>query len=76
MTEKEKMLKGYLYNANYDEELINERKKAKDLCFEYNNLRPSDTAGQKTIISKLLGKIKGEFYIKCTPCQRQFKKRL
>lgn len=63
MTEKEKMLKGYLYNANYDKELIKEREKAKDLCYDYNNLKPSDIVNQKSIISKLLGKIKEEFYI-------------
>lgn len=33
MTEKEKMLKGELYNANYDKELIKERQNIKDLCF-------------------------------------------
>ena len=43
MTEKEKMLAGELYNANYDEELINERNIAKEKCFEYNNIKPSDT---------------------------------
>lgn len=43
MTEKEKMQKQMLYNANYDEALIRERTRAKDLCFEFNHLRPSDT---------------------------------
>ena len=33
MTEKEKMLNQKMYNANYDKELIEERKKAKELCF-------------------------------------------
>ena len=32
MTEKEKMLAGMIYDANYDKELIEERKIAKDLC--------------------------------------------
>lgn len=40
MTEKEKMLKQMLYDANYDEDLIRERKTAKDLCYDYNQLRP------------------------------------
>ena len=31
MSEKEKMLLGEIYDANYDEELMNERIKAKDL---------------------------------------------
>ena len=46
MTEKEKMQKHMLYDANYDEALAEERAKAKDLCYEYNLLRPSDGEGQ------------------------------
>ena len=38
MTEKEKMLLGEIYNANYDETLIQERTVTQDLCYEYNNL--------------------------------------
>ena len=38
MSEKEKMLAGELYDANYDKELINDRYKAKDMCHEYKNL--------------------------------------
>ena len=41
-TEREKMLAGEIYDANYDEELLSERLKAKDICFEYNNLKPSE----------------------------------
>lgn len=47
MTEKEKMLAGKLYDANYDTALLSERARAKDLCFEYNNLRPSDEQGSR-----------------------------
>ena len=32
MTEKEKMLKQMLYDANYDKSLLEERARAKDLC--------------------------------------------
>ena len=42
MSEKNKMLAGELYDANFDKELIEDRCKAKDVCFEYNNLKPSD----------------------------------
>ena len=42
LTEKEKMQKGLLYNANYDEEILQERIICKDLCYELNNIRPSD----------------------------------
>ena len=43
MTEKEKCQLGLLYDANYDEELLRERAECKDLCYEYNQLRPSQT---------------------------------
>lgn len=63
MTEKEKMLAGQIYNANYDVDLLRERKAAKDLCYKYNSLRPSDEAGQREIIKRLFGKTKGAFEI-------------
>ena len=63
MTEKEKMLLGKIYNANYDKELLEERKIAQDLCFEYNNLRPSDSEKRKELIKKIVGKAKENFLI-------------
>lgn len=58
MTEKEKMQNQMLYDANNDKELIQERVKAKDLYYEYNSLRPSDTSRQKETMLKLLGTTK------------------
>lgn len=63
MTEKEKMKNKMLYNANYDEEWIKERIIAKDLCYEYNQLKPSDLENQRKIIKKLFGKTKENFSI-------------
>ena len=63
MTEKEKMLKHLLYDANYDKELLNERTRAKDLCYDYNHLRPSDMASQKALMKELLGSTKDSFCI-------------
>lgn len=63
MTEKEKMLLGEIYNANYDKELIQEREKAQDLCYEYNNLKPSNVEARKELIKKILGKTKQNFLI-------------
>ncbi len=63
MTEKEKMLSQKLYDANYDAELIQERLIAKDLCHEYNQLRPSESKKQQSILRKLLGKTRGAFQI-------------
>ena len=63
MTEKDKMLAGELYDANYDKELTKERLKAKDMCYEYNNTKPSNTDERTMIMSKILGKHKNIFYI-------------
>lgn len=55
MTEKEKMLAGMMYDANYDKALIEERKAAKDLCYRFNLLMPSDDDGQQELLRELLG---------------------
>ena len=63
MTEKEKMLNHMLYDANYDQDLKAERAKAKDLCYEYNQLHPSDQAGHQRVMKQLLGKTRENFTI-------------
>ena len=63
MTEKEKMLNCEIYNPNYDEELIKERTIAQDLCFEYNNIRPSEIEKRKELIKKIIGKCTDNFLI-------------
>ena len=63
MTEKEKRVLGQIYNPNYDEELINEMLKAKDLCYEYNNIKPSEIEKRNEIITKILGKVGKDFRI-------------
>ena len=63
MTEKEKMLNQMLYDANYDTNLCNERLAAKELCYEFNQLRPSEIGRQQEVMKKLLGKTKDSFYI-------------
>lgn len=63
MTEKEKRDLGQIYNPNYDEELINEMLKAKDLCYEYNNIKPSEIEKRNEIITKILGKVGKDFRI-------------
>lgn len=42
MTEREKMMKGLLYDANFDPELLRQRTECKELCYDYNHTRPSD----------------------------------
>ncbi len=64
MTEKEKMLAGMIYDANYNEELSQDRNKVKDLCFEYNySLKPSEISKQRNLIQKIIGKTKENFTI-------------
>lgn len=57
MTEKEKMLAGYVYNANYDPEIVAEITAANDLCHELNQLKPSARAEQQEILQRLLGQM-------------------
>lgn len=56
MTEREKMQQGLLYDANYDEEILAERERCKDLCFSFNQLRPSQTAEQEALIRQLFAR--------------------
>ena len=42
MNEEEKMNQREWYDANYDPLLVKKREKAMDLCYEYNQLKPSD----------------------------------
>lgn len=63
MTEKEKMLAGLIYDANYDSELIAERLDCKELCRDYNDLRPKEVDARAALLRKLLGKVKGELLI-------------
>lgn len=59
MTEWEKAQKGYLYDANYDKEIVEARTRCADLCYEFNQCKPSDTAKQQEILEQILGEIKG-----------------
>ena len=63
MTEKEKMQRQMLYDANYDTQLLAERRAAKDMCYDFNLIRPSDTRRQTNLMKKLLGSTKGDFTI-------------
>lgn len=63
MTEKEKMLNGMIYDANYDPRLIAERPDCKELCRDYNNLRPKDMQSRNELLHKILGHIDGDILI-------------
>ena len=62
-TEKDKMLRGELYDANYDPQLREERMRSKKLCRAYNDLQPDDIDGRKALLTELLGATGKEFYI-------------
>ncbi len=57
MTEKEKAAAGFLYNANYDEEIIREIEQCNDLCHEFNQIKPSDRKAQTVILEKIFAKM-------------------
>lgn len=63
MTEKKKAKQGLLYDANSNEELIRERMQAKDLCFEYNRIKPSNLAKREGLLRKIIGKIGEKFLV-------------
>lgn len=57
------MMNGIIYDANYDPQLIEERLNCKEMCHDYNNLRPRDTAGRESLLHRLLGEVKGNILI-------------
>lgn len=54
MTEWEKAQNGFLYDANYDEEIVEARKRCADLCYEFNNCRPLDINKQRELLNAIL----------------------
>lgn len=62
MTEKEKMLAGQLYFPG-DDELYAERTRCKDLCFDFNNTRPSNEDRLTELLSRIVGKMGEDAFI-------------
>ena len=60
MDEREKRDRGLLYNAY---PLLEESLRCKDLCFEFNSLRPSQLEEKGKIIKRLFGKTGQSFLI-------------
>ena len=54
MTEKEKMLAGQWYNANFDAQLAEERAIVKDLCLELNTTKLQDLTRRGKILREIL----------------------
>ena len=62
-SEKEKCRAGGLYDANHDPELLEERRRCKQLCFEYNSLPPIRAGERTALIRRLLGGTGDNFLI-------------
>lgn len=63
MREWEKAQAGYLYDASYDQDIVDARIRCKELCFDFNHCRPSELDKQAELIRKLIGSIQGRFTI-------------
>lgn len=55
MSEKEKMISGEMYFP-FEKNLVQDRGKAKDLCFKLNNISPSKLEKRRSVIKQLFGK--------------------
>lgn len=56
MTEKEKMVAGMVYDANFDPQLIAERLECKEKCRDYNELRPKDMGRRDELLRRIFGR--------------------
>lgn len=54
MSEREKMLNGEWYDANFDKDLLEERRKAEILCYDFNMSKPGSDE-QISALKNLLG---------------------
>ena len=75
MTEKEKMLGGECYSAD-DPELMRELAETRELVYDYNALRPSETEKKKAILRRLLGHIGDDNIIVNQPFRCDFGKQI
>ena len=57
------MMVGEIYDANYDSDLLEERKRCKILCHQFNSSDYSDDEGRKQIIRTLIGRCGDQFII-------------
>lgn len=62
-TEKEKMLLGEIYDANYDPQLLHERTECADVLHEWNQIRPSDKDRRDETIRRLFASTGKSFTI-------------
>ena len=75
MTEKEKMLAGEVYSA-VDPELIEELMATREVLYEYNTLRPSETQRMKEILKSLLGHVADDDFLINQPFRCDYGKQI
>ncbi len=63
LTEKEKARLGMLYDANHDPEVCADRDRCYDLCFVYNQLRPSMIQARRKLMKQIVYRIGKNFLI-------------
>ena len=56
MTQKERMIKGLVYDPG-DAEIMNEQGGCLELLYDYNATRPSESAKREELLQKMFGKI-------------------
>ncbi|GAN82700.1 sugar O-acetyltransferase [Novacetimonas hansenii] len=57
MKEMEKAAAGFLYDANFDAEVVGQRNAAKDILFEFNHTPPRQAEKRKELLQSLLGQV-------------------
>lgn len=75
MKEKEKMLAGEIYSA-VDRELVEELQATREVLFEYNSLRPSETLRMKKMLKELLGHVADDDFIINQPFRCDYGKQI
>lgn len=75
MTEKEKMLAGMVYDAATPE-LIAELQNTREILYEFNMLRPSETLRMKNILKSLLGHTGDEYFLINQPFRCDYGKQI
>lgn len=62
-SEKEKMMRGELYDANYNPQLIEERNACKAMCQQFNLLPYEATAEREKLLRSIIGKTPQRFCV-------------
>ena len=71
MTEREKMIQGLPYNAG-DPELMQARRRCKELCFAFNQTPPSQRDKQQALLRSLLVQADEKIHVAASACASAF----